>query len=111
LAWDGGITVRLGDKMNGYLAEETVNSVADVLPWLQESIAHFYPDSEYAQSLDPGVKARAAERVFLSPRTGAQVRCPHCGAPHANPGGFDELIAFNCVHCGNFVQVEAPKVQ
>ena len=23
--WDGGFTVRLGDKMNGFLAEEVVN--------------------------------------------------------------------------------------
>src|SRR5262249_62370870 len=77
--WDGGVTVRLGDKMNGYLAEEGVQTVADVLPWLQEAIAQFYPGSEYAQSLDLAVKARAAERVFLPPRTGAQVWCPHCG--------------------------------
>jgi hypothetical protein len=26
--WDGGITVRLGDQMNRYLAEENVNTVA-----------------------------------------------------------------------------------
>ena len=25
--WDGGIDVRLGDEMNGYLAEENVRSV------------------------------------------------------------------------------------
>jgi hypothetical protein len=41
--WDGGFTVRLGDKMNGFLAEEDVNSVAEILPWLQEAIARFYP--------------------------------------------------------------------
>ena len=41
--WDGGIDVRLGDEMNGYLAEESVSSTGDILPWLQESIAHFYP--------------------------------------------------------------------
>jgi len=29
--WDGGIQVRLGDDMNGYLAEEYVNSVAEIL--------------------------------------------------------------------------------
>ena len=32
--WDGGFTVSLGDKMNGFLAEEDVNSVAEILPWL-----------------------------------------------------------------------------
>jgi hypothetical protein len=45
--WDAGIEVRLGDEMNGFLAEEIVSSVADVLPWLQEAIAHFYPTSIY----------------------------------------------------------------
>src|SRR5579862_4384736 len=77
--WDGGITVRLGDRMNGYLAEETMNTAGDIVPWLQEAIAHFYPDSTYAQSINADVKARAESRLFSPPRTGAQVRCPHCG--------------------------------
>ena len=49
--WDGGIEVRLGDDMNGYLAEETVRMVAEIIPWLQAAIAHFYPGSSYALSL------------------------------------------------------------
>ena len=40
--WDGGIEIRLGDDMNGYLAERTVGMVAEIAPWLQEAIAHFY---------------------------------------------------------------------
>jgi hypothetical protein len=67
--WDGGFTVRLGDKVNGFLAEEEVNSVADVLSWLQEAIACFYPHSDYAQSLEPAVKACAEDRVFRPART------------------------------------------
>ena len=51
--WDGGITIRLGDEIGGYLAEETVESVSGVIPWLQEAIAHFYPTSTYAKSLGP----------------------------------------------------------
>jgi hypothetical protein len=49
--------------------------------------------------------------VYQQPASGpaALVRCPHCGAPHAN-AGFDELIFFTCNHCGNFVEVKAPKV-
>ena len=108
--WDGGIDVRLGDKINGYLAEENVKSVPDIIPWLQEAIAHFYPQSEYAASLDAEVRIRAARRVFCPPRTGARAVCPHCGAPHASPG-LDELIAFHCPRCGNFVEVEPPKLQ
>jgi len=30
--WDGGIDIRLGDKMNGYLAEDNVRSVAEIIP-------------------------------------------------------------------------------
>jgi hypothetical protein len=48
--WDGGIEIRLGDDMNGYLAEETVRTVAEIAPWLQEAITHFYPGSSYARS-------------------------------------------------------------
>ena len=33
--WDGGMEIRLGDDMNGYLAEETVSTVAGTVPWLQ----------------------------------------------------------------------------
>jgi predicted RNA-binding Zn-ribbon protein involved in translation (DUF1610 family) len=110
--WDAGINVRLGDRVNGYLAEENVKSVSDILPWLQEAIAHFYPESRYAASLNLNVevRTRAARRVFFPPRTGARVFCPHCGAPHASPG-LDELIAFHCPRCGNFVKVEPPKIQ
>jgi hypothetical protein len=107
--WDGGIEIRLGDKMNGFLAEENVSSVADIIPWLREAIAHFYPDSTYAASLDPELKQRASQRLFHPPRIGATVICPHCGAAHASP--MDEVFAFVCPRCGNSVQVEPPKVQ
>ena len=40
---DSGFTVRLGDQMNGFLAEETLARVASSMPWLQEAMAHFYP--------------------------------------------------------------------
>ena len=41
--WDGGIEVRLGDEVNGFLAEEYVQSVVEIIPCLQEAIAHFDP--------------------------------------------------------------------
>jgi hypothetical protein len=61
--WDGGIDVRLGDKINGYLAEENLKSVSDIVPWLQEAIAHCYPQSEYAASLDGEVN----HQIFSEP--------------------------------------------
>jgi hypothetical protein len=109
--WDGGIDVRIGDEMNGFLAEATVQTISEIVPWLQEAIAHFYPASTYAASLDPATRQRAATRLFLPPKTGAQVICPHCGAPHTAPPGMDELILFVCAHCGSSVQVTPPKIQ
>ena len=84
--WDCGITIRLGDEMNGFLAEETCRSTSDVLPWLQEAIAHFYPDSTFAKGLAPELRERASRRLFLPPRRGARVMCSNCGAPNAAPG-------------------------
>lgn len=107
--WDGGIDVRLGDEMNGYLAEENVSSTGDIVPWLQEAIAHFYPDSTYANALDPQTRERAARRLFRPAISGAQVRCPDCGAPHAAPAGMEEVFAFVCSHCGKSVEVPRPK--
>jgi len=107
--WDGGIDVRLGDEMYGYLAEENVRSVSEIIPWLQETIAHFLPASTYAASLEPELRRRAATRLFRLPKIGASAICPHCGAPNAPM--MDELIAYVCSHCGEGVEVEPPKVQ
>ena len=109
--WDGGIEVQLGDEANGFLAKENVRSVAEIMLWLQEAIAHFYPTSSYAESLSREVRERAANRLFLPPKVGASVVCPHCGAPHAAPPGMDELLWFFCARCGNSVEVKPPKVQ
>jgi hypothetical protein len=40
--WDGGIEVSIGGNVSG-----NVQTVAEVLPWLQEAIAKHYPDSKY----------------------------------------------------------------
>ena len=108
--WDCGIDVRLGDDINGYIAEENVASVSEIIPWLQEAIAHFYPDSTYAKSLGREIRERAVGRLFRSPTTGAQVRCPDCGAPHAALPEINEVIAFVCAHCGKGVTLPRPKV-
>src|SRR5215475_7574883 len=106
--WDGGIDVYLGDDMNGYVAHENVQSAADILPWLQAAVAHFYPESTYARSLGEDFIERAKTLVFRPPTAGARVTCPQCGAPHAAPAGMTELIAFTCLHCGAAVKLEPP---
>jgi hypothetical protein len=105
--WDGGIDVRLGDEINGFLAEESVRSIEEILPWLQEAIAHFYPSSKYAASLSPDVRERAAQRVFQPPRIGAQVICPYCGAHNANM--MNEVFVLVCRRCGEPVHVKRLK--
>jgi hypothetical protein len=109
--WDGGIDVYLGDDTNGYIAQENVPSAAEILPWLQVAIAHFYPKSTYAQSLGEDLIERSKTLVFRPPEIGARVTCPNYGAPHAAPAGMTELIAFTCLNCGAPVKLEQPKVQ
>jgi hypothetical protein len=108
--WDGGVEVRLGDDMNGYAAADTVGRVTEALPWFQEAIAHFYPDSTYASTLDPDIRERAKTRLFEPPHVGARAICPHCGAPNAMPM-MDELFVFICSRCGASVTIDPPKVQ
>src|SRR4051794_15864503 len=79
--WDGDIDVRLGDRLNGFLAETNVPLAADIRPWLEEAIAHFYPDSTYAKGLPMEVRDWARRQIFVSPMVGARVTCPHCEAP------------------------------
>lgn len=109
--WDCGIDVRLGDEMNGFLAEENVASADEIVPWLREAIAHFYPDSTYAASLEDDIRARAKTRLFRTPAAGAQVICPICGAPNAAAPGMAVIFAFVCLRCGSAVEVSPPKVQ
>ena len=45
--WDGGINLTLGDEMNGYTAETSVETIAEIVPWLQNAIAKHYPRSQY----------------------------------------------------------------
>jgi ribosomal protein L37AE/L43A len=107
--WDAGIEVRLGDEMNGFKAEETVPAAEEILAWLQEAIAHFYPESTYAKSLTPELRERAARRTFLAPQMRQSLRCPHCG--ELNSSMMDETFAFICAHCGASVAVPPVNVQ
>jgi hypothetical protein len=108
--WDDGVEVRLGDRMNGYVAEATVLSTTEIVGWLQEAIAHFYPDSSHARGLDAETGERAARQTFFLPRTAAHVTCPHCGAANANQSRMEEIIYFVCSHCGAAVEVKPPRV-
>ena len=96
--------------MNGFLAEETVQSVAEIILWLEEAIAHLCPTSVYAAFLSPEARERARRKLFRPPSVDASVTCPHCGEPSPSRE-FDELFIFVCSHCGKSVEVQPPKIQ
>jgi hypothetical protein len=62
--WDGGVTLRLGDEIGGYLAEETVGSVADAVQVPPPMLAHPVRPQEGARACVHGDL-----RQFPSPTT------------------------------------------
>jgi hypothetical protein len=74
--WNGGVEVRVGDEAKGFVAQETFAEMDGIGPWLQQAIAHFYPDCAYARTLDSEVRQLAAQRIFQAPNIliGASVR-------------------------------------
>ena len=89
---DGGIKVRLGDEVNGFVAEETFAFVDGILPLLQQAIAHFYPDSTLASRIRKceqrpaaALSASANGRACPVP---ARRRAPRGAARH---GGTDRI--------------------
>ena len=45
--WDGGITVKLGDELNGFHAETVVRTSAEAAMWLDEQVRKLFPTSQY----------------------------------------------------------------
>ncbi|MGX9575417.1 hypothetical protein [Mesorhizobium sp. f-mel] len=43
--WDGGIEVKLGDPLNGFVAEDRVQCWGQVEPWLRDKAIEHFPDS------------------------------------------------------------------
>ncbi len=47
--WDGGFDVKLGDQMNGFKAEDNVDTFADAVKWLEKKAKELYPNSDFAK--------------------------------------------------------------
>jgi hypothetical protein len=47
--YDAGFDVRLGDALNGFLAEGKVETWAEVEAWLRDQALAHFPDSKFAQ--------------------------------------------------------------
>ena len=54
--WDGGLTVKLGDEMNGFVDERSFQRGThekeweEAFRWLESAACIHYPDSEFAKS-------------------------------------------------------------
>jgi hypothetical protein len=53
--WDGGIEVKLGDPLNGFVAEENLAYWGQVEPWLRDKAIEHFPDSLFARMYRDGL--------------------------------------------------------
>jgi hypothetical protein len=65
--WDGGFDVRLGDAINGFVAQDQVRTWEEVAPWLRAEALSHYPDSGFAQD-ELGTDWKPAEVLPTSER-------------------------------------------
>lgn len=47
--YDSSITVRLGDQMNGFVAEHVAGGFAEAATWLHDTAIAHYPNSAYTK--------------------------------------------------------------
>ena len=106
------MTLRLGDDISGYIAEEIVDSVADAVPWFQGGNRSFLPNVHIRAVAWTGYPGARCKQGFQSAKSPRSAICPHCGAPNATPG-MEELLAFVCRRCGKPVKVKVkpPAIQ
>jgi len=45
--WDGGLTVKLGDDVNGFLAKQECRTASDAAEFLDTAARKHFPDSSY----------------------------------------------------------------
>jgi hypothetical protein len=55
--WDAGFDVKLGDKLNGFVAEANFKYWGQVEPWLRDKAIEHFPDSLFAQMYRDGLPA------------------------------------------------------
>jgi hypothetical protein len=55
--YDAGFDVRLGDALNGFLAEGKVKTWAEAEAWLRDQAMAHFPDSKFAQDELRGAQA------------------------------------------------------
>ncbi len=61
--WDGGFQVKLGDEMNGFVAEATFWHWGQVEQWLVAEAINRWPESDFAKIYRDGANKRALIRA------------------------------------------------
>lgn len=60
--WDGGFDVKLGDHINGYVAESNFDRWGQAEPWLVKAAIEHFPKSVFAKMYRDGLsRYRARE--------------------------------------------------
>ena len=61
--WDGGYDVKLGDHINGFVAESNFDRIGMVESWLISAAIEHYPKSAFAKMYRDGMSKYQAERA------------------------------------------------
>jgi hypothetical protein len=59
---DGGFTVKIGDNLNGFRAEDQVKRWNEVEKWLRMTVIELYPDSKFAKQEMRGAEKPAKRK-------------------------------------------------
>jgi hypothetical protein len=79
--WDAGFDVRLGDAVNGFLAQDKVPTWEAVEKWLHYAALKFYPNSGYAKHvLGDAWRATNDQVMPISEREPRSERQPRDGS-------------------------------
>ena len=93
--WDGGVDVRLLDRSGEFIAETQVETVGDVLPWLEVAIGTHCPNARYQRGYQTAVgKLQTELQKIYDSEINIEISWLLAGGIHVKIGnefyGFDE---------------------
>ena len=105
--WDCGITVKLGDRMNGFSAETEVRTPREAAEFLDRAAREQYPESVYALGSDEFERRQLGRLTpkVVPPAPVCAHDCPHCGFHNVFPE-LDTVYIYTCKGCERPVSVE-----
>jgi hypothetical protein len=93
--WDGGVDVRVVGRSGALIAETNVETVAEILPWLEAVIARDCPTARYRRGYQAAVgKLQIELQKIYDSEINIEISWLPAGAVHVKLGnefyGFDE---------------------